>query len=151
MYRPAGRATKATKRTKAKKETRIWAVNAGDLASARRNQEVTSVMSDAVSAMRPRSVLSRSRSDSASAMTGNDDSDSLTASSVISDVPLRSSGSDGCSAWNTGSVTARGTTAPVRPTATARPLGRRSRLKSVFTPMEKRNRIKATSEMLSRM
>jgi hypothetical protein len=96
MYRPAGRATNSTN------DTRICAVNAGEpLASwtryaaakhARRNQEVTSVMSDAVSAMRPRSVFSRSRSDSASAMTGKDESDSRTASSVSRLVPLRSSG-----------------------------------------------------------
>nr|CAB3490699.1 unnamed protein product [Digitaria exilis] len=122
MYRPAGLATKATKRTKATKEARILAVKAGELASdtrnpaaeqARRPHEVTSVMSDAVSAILPRSVLRRSRSDSASAITGNDDSDSRTASSVMSDEPRRSSGSDGCSAWNTGSVTASGTSAPV--------------------------------------
>ena len=160
MYRPAGRATKATKSTNATKEARILAVNTGDLLSpmrmtaavqARMNHEVTSVMSDAVSAMRPRSVLRRSRSESASAMTGNEERERRTASSLMSDEPLRSSGSVGWSAWKTGRVTASGTTAPMMPTATARPLGRRRRLRSVLTPMEKRKRMSDTRDTLSRM
>ncbi|KAG2544104.1 hypothetical protein PVAP13_9NG809466 [Panicum virgatum] len=146
--------------TKPTKEARILAVKAGDVASvtrmkaaeqARMNQETTSVMRKAVSAMRPRSVLRRSRSESASAMTGKEESERRTASSETSDVPRRSSGSDGRSAWKTGSVTASGTRAPVSATASARPLGRRRRPRSVLTPMEKRKRMSATRETLSRM
>ena len=52
-------------------------------------------MSDAMSAMQPRSVLRRSMSESASAMMGNEERERWTTSSVMSEEPCRSSGSVG--------------------------------------------------------
>jgi hypothetical protein len=136
------------------------AVKSGDLAwvmrkaaakQARRNQEVTSVMREALRATRPSSELRRSSSARASATTGKEERERRTASSVMREEPRRSAGREGLRAWKTGRVTARGTREPARPTARARAVGRRRRVRSVLTAMEKRKRMRATRETLSRM